>query len=563
MPRWKAGILAAGVLLLVGISSRTAWSSSGVLISAGPEQSYPCNLISDGSQGAYVTWLQVTDFSHPGALYVTRLTPGGGRAWSSDVLVASDVTEILPTITRDGTGGAILAWRGLGGFAYVQRVDRSGVLAWAAPVPLGGPVGYVGRPPLAIPDGSGGAIFAWSEDRAWDDIDRVYVQRVDHNGVASWGDGGKLVNNGPGRQTVGDNGTLLPDGNGGAILAYYDQVGTITNLRVQHVDAAGTFLWPGSGPLLSAAGNPEQLGALVPMTGGGVAMVWSEARNADLLHVDFDIYAAALNANGTLRWGPTAVCNANYNQRASVAAPDGMGGLFLAWDDFRPLGGFALPHIFAQHLDGGGHPTWASNGLHLGGAGSGGFESEAAILQDGRGGFWLTWAESDVLEPDMIDIRAGQFMGSGVPAIGTPAGGVVICDAAGNQTDPAITSIGRSQVLIDWKDERRGSMDVYAWICPVSMMNAGPKSSAAGPGSMVRATALASGRMQVQFVPAGAGRVDITVTDVQGRAVAHQSVNAAAGVNSVSLEGVRLAGVYFVTIAQGGSIATSKAVVLH
>src|SRR5439155_11662050 len=116
---------------------------------------------------------------------------------------------------------------------------------------------------------------------------------------------------------------------------------------------------------------------------------WSELRPASL---DLDLYAARLNADGSQAWnGTSTISDADNSQRAVAGAPDGQGGAFLAWDDFRPLRahGFALPHVFAQHLKADGTPGWIVNGQHMGGAGPSGYESQATMVSDDQGGFWL------------------------------------------------------------------------------------------------------------------------------------------------------------------------------
>ena len=116
----------------------------------------------------------------------------GSAQWVPDGVVVCDELEYqdLPVITTDGRGGAIIVWEDSRDWPtnywdmYVQRVDSVGYMRWTPNgFPLCDTVGSQ-RDPSIVPDGLGGAIVAWDDHRgaSWD----IYAQRVDSSGNVIW-----------------------------------------------------------------------------------------------------------------------------------------------------------------------------------------------------------------------------------------------------------------------------------------------------------------------------------------------------------------------------------------
>ena len=56
------------------------------------------------------------------------------------------------------------------------------------------------------------------------------------------------------------------------------------------------------------------------------------------------------------------VCTAENVQSWQTGVPDGEGGAFIVWTDTRI---FPWAMITAQHIDAGGFPTWATDGIQV------------------------------------------------------------------------------------------------------------------------------------------------------------------------------------------------------
>ena len=127
------------------------------------------------------------------AFCILFFSPNARAQWQPDGVPACTATgpQRYATIASDGIGGAIVAWTdyrtGLGdAFAdiYVRRLDAAGIPQWAADgLAVCTTTGEQSGPAI-IPDGTGGAIIAWQDTRSGN-YD-IYAQRVNATGVPQW-----------------------------------------------------------------------------------------------------------------------------------------------------------------------------------------------------------------------------------------------------------------------------------------------------------------------------------------------------------------------------------------
>ncbi len=82
-----------------------------------------------------------------------------------------------------------------------------------------------------------------------------------------------------------------------------------------------------------------------------------------------------------------------------------------------------------------------------------------AAASDDAGGMFVAW--TDYRGGD-ADIYLSHLSKSGQLASGWPANGLVVCNAAGDQTSPVVVADGSGGVLLAWQDHRSGGWDIYA-----------------------------------------------------------------------------------------------------
>ena len=123
----------------------------------------------------------------------------------------------------------------------------------------------------AVPDGSGGIIFAF---KAYD-VPEIFVQRIDSDGEPQWGSGGVFVGD---QQTFGAFYEMDSDGAGGVIVAFEqeDEMTFIDDIYAQRVNSTGTAVWTAGGVKVSDASatdiisKPDILG-----DNGGAIVTWA------------------------------------------------------------------------------------------------------------------------------------------------------------------------------------------------------------------------------------------------------------------------------------------------
>jgi hypothetical protein len=452
----------------------------------------------DGSGGLLLAWTESNGSDLD--VYALRVLGTDGSpapGWGSSGVLVCGLAEdqASPTIVSDAGGGAIVAWedwRAGGGETHVfaQRLNASGALQWAANgVQLDAALSNASTP-TAVADASAGAIVAWFE---LDLFGALYAQRVNNSGVVQWAVGGVDLVGGPLIQTEL---VAIGDGLGGAIVTYAD-LGP--QLRAQRIDPAGDVQWGGAGATVYNGDFGILPDGILPDGAGGAFFVW-ETRGT----LAQDLYAQRLNATGAIGWGPSgaAVCTAASLQQSAMAAPDGSGGIVIAWWDARN----ASRDVYAQRLDALGAPQLASDGVPV--YEDPGVQGYPLAIYDGSGGMWTVWMEKRAGE---WDIRARRLGASGAPAtqavpvtvapglqaleaaIGDGSGGVIVAwsDESGTTPDlrvqrldpsglalwgangvsvaapgyspsPVMTSDGAAGAILAWTDYRNGDADIYA-----------------------------------------------------------------------------------------------------
>jgi predicted lipoprotein with Yx(FWY)xxD motif len=354
--------------------------------------------------------------------------------------------QLFPQLVSDGAGGGILVWADLRNGPttdiYAQRVNGSGAVLWAADgIPISAAANNQSVPQL-VPDGSGGAILVWEDNRTgtYD----IYAQRVNRDGTVQWAADGVPISTVANAQLSPQ---LIPDGSGGAIIVWLDfRNGGTPDLFVQRVDGEGVVQWAADGVPVSIAANAQQSPHLVSDGSGGAIIVWQDHRN--VTHAD--IYAQRVTGEGQIEWtiDGVAISAAANNQQFPQLISDGGGGATIVWQDARS----GTDKIFAQRVDGGGAAQWAANGAPI--ATTANPQSAPQEISDGSGGALITWQ-------DGTDIFAQRVNGAG--GVQWAAEGAAISTAANTQSFPRITPDGAGGAIVTWADRRSGTdYDLYA-----------------------------------------------------------------------------------------------------
>ncbi len=455
-------------LLLHPCVGHAAWqpNGNGVAVAAG-FQGLP-QVIPDGTGGTIITWADTRngDFD----IYAQRLNGAGVAQWAPNgvVLCSAPGDQTSPQIVTDGSGGAIVVWldsrSGSTRDVFAQRVDASGVVQWF-PTGMRLSLPYPKGSLRASPDGAGGAIVAWTDNRniggPGSGMD-IYAQRLNGTGYTQWTSEGYEVCVASGDQ---DHPAIVSDGAGGAIIAWEDPRGLTSGFDVYAARLGGSdggIIWHADGVAVCTAAHDQLNPEVVSDGSGGVIVAWDDRRSG----ADADMYAQRLNPSGTAQWtlDGLAVCTAPGDQIAPEVVSSA-GGAIVAWTDQRSDPG----DIFAQRLNPSGAAQWILNGVPVCTApGEQSFNPRCSeIATDGAGGAFVTWQDA---RSGPTDIYAQQVNFNGLVQW-TPSG-AALCTAVGVQDHASIAYFpeGGTGAVVTWEDQRTG-VDVYALPVPNTPIN--------------------------------------------------------------------------------------------
>ncbi|MCK4774512.1 MAG: hypothetical protein KAT30_06990, partial [Candidatus Krumholzibacteria bacterium] len=341
-------------------------------------------IIADGMGGAIIVW----EDPRVGAdVYAQRVDGGGTVMWDPDgveVCIAA-YDQLNPALVSDGAEGAIVTWQDYRNNAhydiYAQRIDGGGGVMWA---PDGEPLCMNDgdqEEPVITTDMVGGGIITWLDART--DTNDVYAQRVDDLGNPVWQTDGEPICTVPNEE---DRVHIVSDLNGGAIIAWQDhRTGVFLNYDIyaQRVDGSGTIMWTANGEAICTATQQQFPADMLTDGQGGAFIVWQDNRAVS----GYDIYVQRISGLGFPQWtgNGQAVSTPMGDQNFPKLTSDGADGVLISWSDYRS-GSF---DIYARRVDVTGLPRWTADGVEVCGAAYGQFGPQ--IVSDGAGGALIAW----------------------------------------------------------------------------------------------------------------------------------------------------------------------------
>ena len=296
----------------VGPGVTTSWTPDprfgGVVVCETTNvQSMP-HLVSDGAGGAIIVW-QDHRAGGVGNVYAQRLNSLGEAQWPRNgvVLCTAPGGRLKPMVTSDGRGGAIAVWedvRESSSRLYAQRIDGLGRLQWPdlGAIVLYRPVANSLRG-IVSDDAEGAIVCGQNRDEHGD---RVLAQRISGQGNTMWEITNGVIVNGPGKVV---NPLIVPDGSGGAVFAWEDSTegSRQVNIYAQRVSPSGTLLWPApnsaSAIPVSEAPFEQYYFSMIGNANGGAIIAWTDARNWPA-PTGLDVYVQSLDGSGVPQWRP-------------------------------------------------------------------------------------------------------------------------------------------------------------------------------------------------------------------------------------------------------------------
>jgi len=299
----------------------------------------------------------VTRRSSPALGIVAQaISPEGAVLWGANGVLLSTTTSVnSPKAGRAGDGAAVAGWTE-GNRAKVLRLNANGSPAWPSASTL---VDGTATTILAdLQPGDGDSVIASAvRYTTFSGAKTLQAQKYAGNGTALWAATNVRVFT-AGSLQFGNFPRFLPDGEGGAIFAWYTTGPLMA--RVQWVSPSGALRFGADGMATTTdtfhqATSPAM--AYDPAT-RRVYVSWpSQVPNSSL----YGFNAQAFNESGTMLWGPGgAVIQADetvYSITGATAAVVG-GAPVFGWTRSTS---FNQGTLLAQQVSPDGNPVWNQN----------------------------------------------------------------------------------------------------------------------------------------------------------------------------------------------------------
>src|SRR5262249_42274350 len=127
--------------------------------------------------------------------------------------------------------------------------------------------------PKAVADGTGGVIVVWEDARSGAATRDIYAQRIDPFGAPQWTSNGVVVCNATGDQRAP---VIISDNSGGAIIAWTDDRAAGSDVYAQRLNSAGTPQWTANGVAICTSTNEQRDLAVTSDFNQGAYLAWSD-----------------------------------------------------------------------------------------------------------------------------------------------------------------------------------------------------------------------------------------------------------------------------------------------
>ncbi|MDY0152140.1 MAG: T9SS type A sorting domain-containing protein [Candidatus Cloacimonas sp.] len=237
------------------------WTPAGISLSTDTDTnnaSYSPKLLTTSDNSCYIAWQRTVGST--AELKVHRLSPTGQKLWGENGITISSAAGnyTWPQLLESFNGDILLKYYVDSGpfwaptrHLFVARINDQGIVQWTTTISNAGGITAWTQVIGFQPDGTGGAVLAWHDDRNSDNMTEAYVARVAGDGSISMPANGALVTNATGMQQY--NPVITVDTESERVYVFFkatdpDQIQT--GICRQLLDFNGDRLWGESGEMM-------------------------------------------------------------------------------------------------------------------------------------------------------------------------------------------------------------------------------------------------------------------------------------------------------------------------
>jgi len=460
LPWLSQRIMVALILCITLFYNRVqAWESIDINTQVAPsssDQSYAA-VCSDGEHGAYVVWQE----AQYGSWYVMaqHIDQDGTPLWNSAGLLVGTATESMLTIglfdiAEDGQCGLLVTWddaRTSSSFLKAQRITSSGTFLWGdSGITLYNTELQSGQfYPVITRDGLGGAFVAWLNMQD----DRVLIQRISSGGNPQFSGTGIVLCYQDAIGTV----SIDSDENDGALVTWGQGPGALPEqLMAQRISGLGALLWATNGSIVCDSGSRIDVHALCSDGTGGLYAAWEDFRESAYSK---RIYMQGMSSQG-LPVGTTNGLNVGgsttaYSLPKLVRTTDG--ACIASWHG--RIGSSRLK-LYACKLQSNGTLSWSGSPMEVAGDENELVPiSHSAVCADASGGAIFVWNEARPHDGDK-DLYARNLTTAGLDAWDT--NDLLVAGHTAEQHSPTLCTDGWGGSISAFTDTRNYADNIYA-----------------------------------------------------------------------------------------------------
>ncbi len=283
------------------------WAPDGLLISNHPQDSWitDYDLICDQNDNAVLVF---SDIRSGGLLkpVAYMINPNGDFLWGSNGIDIStgDSFQPSPTLTETSDGNFVFAWitAEASQFIAVQKLSPTGQKLWgASPIIIQSATEQYSWPAVVKSDNGQTILIHTIPNGIYQA--RIRAHKLDVNGQLLWGTNGVMIQNN-GQMASFQVPEVEPDGNNGALIAWYDgrARNNLSSSFVQHISSTGTLYFPADGSEGSLAAQRNKFYPQVAFNQATqeTYMFWMETEPNQNQN---GIYGQKFSSSGNRLWG--------------------------------------------------------------------------------------------------------------------------------------------------------------------------------------------------------------------------------------------------------------------
>ncbi|MBT6001802.1 MAG: T9SS type A sorting domain-containing protein [Candidatus Marinimicrobia bacterium] len=388
-------------------------------------------------------------------IYVQKIDTSGNKLWGDTGIRATVAAgrQEDPVLVSDGSGGAYLAWIDYRddeyGDVYAQHIDSNGNLSWdASGVPLAVNAGSQQSANMAR-GATGVAYVIWNDGSQSESGDIFGTVLTTAGPLASGGTNGLPVVNASGTQT---NHSIETSGSEVVVVWRDTRDTNDPDIYGQRLDVNFTGLWGENGLMVCGNASDQVYPKVAPADGDRVAVSWLDNRN----NIKTDIFSQLLDVNGNPVWAVDGIplTNLASEQSFSRVKSNGVDRIYYVWQDFR--NNAQDPDIFIQSLDFSGTPVWTDGGIPV-------VTADLKQLQPrftlgDAGGVYITWLDERNGGYPQSDIYIQYVNVDGSMAF--VADGLALTSGKKYQNGGLVRPDGNGGALVVWSNASTGSIGV-------------------------------------------------------------------------------------------------------